>query len=70
MSLATPQNAAMARQEPNMAAALGQLQQAKADLEKAASNQSGHREKAMQLVGQATEQVRAGEAYYEQHRGR
>ena len=53
-----------------MAAALGHLQEAKAALEKATPNKGGHREKAMQLVNQAIEQVRAGEAYYEQHRGK
>jgi len=65
-----PQNAEMSRQEPNMAAALGHLQEAKAALEKATPNKGGHREKAIQLVDQAIEQVRAGEAYYEQHPGK
>lgn len=65
-----PQNAEMARQEPHMAAAIGHLQQAKADLEGATPNKGGHREKAIQLVDQAIEQVRAGEAYYEEHRGK
>jgi hypothetical protein len=61
------QNAGMARQEPHMSAALGHLEQAKAELEKATPNKGGHRERAMQLVDQAIQQVQAGEAYYEQH---
>jgi len=59
----------MAEQEPHMSAALGHLQEARAELEKAASNKGGHKEKALQLVDQAIQQVKAGEAYYEQHRG-
>jgi hypothetical protein len=66
-SVVHAQNAQMARQEPHMSAAMGHLEQAKAELEKAAPNKGGHREKALQLVDQAIEQVRAGEAYYEQH---
>ena len=66
-SVVHAQNAQMARQEPHMSAALGHLEQAKAELEKATPNKGGHREKALQLVSQAMEQVKAGEAYYEQH---
>ena len=65
-----PQNRQMGREEPHMSAALGHLQEARAELEKATANKGGHREKAMQLVDQAMEQVRAGEAYYQQHGGR
>jgi hypothetical protein len=61
------QTASMARQEPHMSAALGHLEQAKSELERAAANKGGHRERAMQLVDQAIQQVREGEAYYEQH---
>jgi hypothetical protein len=61
------QNAQMARHEPHMSAALGHLQQAKDELEKATPNKGGYREKAMQLVDQAMEQVRQGETYYERH---
>jgi hypothetical protein len=68
-SIVQAQTAQMARQEPHMSAALGHLQQAKAELEKATPNKGGHREKAIQLVDQAIQQVQAGEAYYEQHRG-
>jgi len=66
-SVVHAQNASMARQEPHMSAALGHLEQAKAELEKATPNKGGHREKALQLVSQAMEQVKEGEAYYEQH---
>jgi len=59
----------MAEHEPHMSAALGHLQEARAELEKAASNKGGHKEKALQLVDQAIQQVRQGEVYYEQHRG-
>ena len=64
------QTAQMARQEPHMSAALGHLEQAKAELEKSTPNKGGHREKAMQLVDQAIQQVQQGEAYYEQHPGK
>ena len=65
-----PQNRQMGHEEPHMSAALGHLQEARTELERATANKGGHREKAMQLVDQAMEQVRAGEAYYQQHGGR
>jgi hypothetical protein len=61
------QNADMSRHEPHMSAALGHLEQAKAELERAAPNKGGHRERAIQLVDQAMQQVKEGELYYEQH---
>jgi hypothetical protein len=69
-SLGNPPQGEMARQEPHMNAALGHLQEARAELEKATPNKGGHRERAMQLVDQAIQQVKAGEAYYEQHKGK
>jgi len=66
-SMVHAQNAEMSKEEPHMSAALGHLEQAKAELEKATPNKGGHREKAMQLVDQAIQQVKQGEAYYEQH---
>jgi len=69
-SITQAQTAQMARQEPHMSAALGHLQQAKAELEKATPNKGGHRERAIQLVDQTIQQVQAGEVYYEQHLGR
>jgi hypothetical protein len=69
-SLGRPaQNRGMAEHEPHMSAALGHLQEARAELEKATPNKGGHREKAMQLVDQAIQQVQQGEAYYQQHKG-
>ena len=51
-------NAGMARHEPLMSAALGHREQAKAELEKAPPNKGGLRERALQLVDQAMQQVR------------
>ena len=59
----------MSEQEPHMSAALGHLEQAKSELERSTPNKGGHREKAIQLVDEAMQQVRQGEAYYEQHKG-
>lgn len=50
-----------------MAAALGQLHQAEAELQKATPNKGGHREKAMQLIQQAESETEQGVAYYNQH---
>lgn len=69
-SVVHAQDRGMARQEPHMSAAMGHLEQAKSELERATPNKGGHREKAMQLIDQAMEQVRDGEAYYEQNRRR
>ena len=57
------QTAQMARREPHMSAAIGHLEQAKNELEKAAATKGGHRENAMRLVDQAIAETRAGEAY-------
>ena len=59
----------MAEHEPHMSAALGHLQQAKDELEKATPNKGGHRERALKLVDEAMQQVRNGEEYYEHHHG-
>jgi hypothetical protein len=53
-----------------MSAAIGHLQQAKEELQRAAPNKGGHRERAMELVNQAIQQVQEGEQYDEQHPGR
>ena len=53
----------MARTEPHMSAAMGHLQQAKNELEKASATKGGHRENAMRLVDQAIAEVQAGESY-------
>jgi hypothetical protein len=57
------QSAQMGRHEPHMSAAYGHLEQAKAELDKAAPNKGGHREKAIQLVEEAMREVQQGEAY-------
>jgi hypothetical protein len=54
--------------EPHMSAAYGHLEQAKAELDKAAPNKGGHREKAIQLVEQAMNEVREGETYDRERR--
>ena len=64
------QDRQMAIHEPHMSAAYGHLQQAKAELERAAANKGGHREKAMQMVDQAMRQIEEGEQYYQQHGAR
>jgi len=69
-SVVHAQTAGMARHEPHMSAALGHLAQAKSELEKAMPNKGGHRERALQLIDQAAQQVQEGEVYYEQHGGR
>jgi uncharacterized phage protein gp47/JayE len=56
-----------AQHEPHMAAALQHLQQAEEELEKAAPNKGGHREKAMELTKQAQTQVEQGIQFYDQH---
>ena len=68
-SVVHAQTAGMARKEPHMSAAIGHLEQAKAELEKAAANKGGHRERAMQLVDQAMQEVRQGERYDLSHPG-
>ena len=62
-----PQTGQMAREEPHMSAAIGHLQQAKAELEKATATKGGHRENAMRLVDEAIEEVRKGETYDIRH---
>ncbi|MEY2413710.1 MAG: hypothetical protein QOD84_2316 [Acidobacteriaceae bacterium] len=65
-----PQNADEARHEPHMSAAYGHLREAKAELERAAPNKGGHRERALELVNQAIHQVEEGERYFDQHERR
>ncbi len=49
--------------QPNMQAALGSLQAARAELVKALPNKGGHRERAIALVDQAITEPRAGISY-------
>lgn len=56
--------------EPHMSAAYGHLEQAKSELERATPNKGGHRERAMQAVDQAMQEIQEGEQYYQQNGGR
>jgi hypothetical protein len=49
--------------QPHMEAAIGLLQNARAELGAATPNKGGHREKAIALVDQAITQVRQGIAF-------
>jgi hypothetical protein len=51
--------------EPHMSAAYGHLEQARNELERATPNKGGHRERAMQLIDQAMQQIEQGEQYYQ-----
>ena len=53
--------------QPKMQAALAALQQAKAEAEAADANKGGHREKALELIGQAIDAVNAGMQYAAEH---
>ncbi len=52
-----------AERQPHMRAALEHLREAKIQLEKASPNKGGHREKAIELVNKAIEQVEKGMQY-------
>lgn len=63
-SLGRPaQDQQMARHEPHMSAAYGHLEQAKTELARANTHKGGHRERALQLVDQAMQEIQQGEAY-------
>lgn len=64
------QNHEMSIHEPHMSAAMGHLQQAREELQRAAPNKGGHRERAMQLTDQAMQEIREGERYDMEHNGR
>jgi hypothetical protein len=53
--------------QPEMTAAMQNLQEAAQNLQKAAQNKGGHREKALQLVQQAMREVQAGIEYDNMH---
>lgn len=57
LMLAAP---AFAEPQPHMKAALKDLENAKAQLEKATADKGGHRVKAMELVNQAIDEVKKG----------
>ena len=52
-----------AEPQPHMKAALGSLETAHAQLQKATPDKGGHRVKALELVGQAIEEVKKGIAF-------
>jgi len=56
-----------AADEPHMRAALEHLREARKQLEKAVPNKEGHREKAIELIDRAIEQVKAGMEFSEHH---
>ena len=49
--------------QPNMQAAIGSLQAARAELLRAPANKGGHRDRAIQFVDSAISETRAGIAY-------
>jgi len=53
--------------QPQMQAALKNLRQARANLNNATADKGGHRERAIELVNQAIDQVEAGIAYDRRH---
>jgi len=59
-----------AAEEPHMRAALEHLREAKEHLEKAAPNKGGHREKAIELINHAIEQVEKGIRFSEERHER
>jgi hypothetical protein len=70
IGLVVAQTHRMAIHEPHMSAAYGHLQQARAELERAAPNKGGHRDRAMQAIDQAMQEIEEGEQFDQQHRGR
>ena len=53
--------------QPNMEAAIDHLQQARGFLERATPNKGGHRERAMELIDQAVNEVNAGIEFARTH---
>jgi hypothetical protein len=53
--------------QPQMQAALKNLRQARSNLNNATADKGGHRERAIELVNQAIDQVEAGIAYDRRH---
>jgi len=59
-----------AEDQPRMRAALEHLREAREQLERAAPDKGGHREKAIELVNHAMEQVQKGIEFGERHERR
>ena len=53
--------------QPRMDAALGDLKAARQELERAVPNKGGHREKALELIDRAIEQVKEGIEFGERY---
>jgi hypothetical protein len=53
--------------QPKMQAALANLRQARANLQAATADKGGHRERAIELVNQAIDQVEEGMRYDRRH---
>jgi hypothetical protein len=53
--------------QPHMQAALTHLKQARTSLNRATADKGGHRNRALELVNQAIDQVEAGIAYDRHH---
>jgi|HubBroStandDraft_5_1064220.scaffolds.fasta_scaffold632721_2 hypothetical protein len=53
--------------QPHMEAALDHLQQARVSLDRAEPNKGGHRERAMELIDQAINEVNAGIEFARTH---
>lgn len=62
-----PNLASAAEPQTEMNEAIGHLKEAKESLTHASKNKGGHREKAMSLIDQAIEEVKAGKAYAKEH---
>ena len=59
--------ASAAEPQTEMNEAIGHLKEAREALAHASKNKGGHREKAMSLIDQAIEEVKAGRAYSKEH---
>lgn len=57
----------MSASQPAMQSALRNLRAARADLNRATSDKGGHRERAIELVNQAIDQVEKGIAFDRRH---
>ena len=65
-ALAVSATAAEARQ-PNMERAIDRLREARRALQDAPPNKGGHKERAMELIDRAIEQVKEGIVFAERH---
>lgn len=59
--------AALAERQPQMQAAIKNLEEAKANLQHASNDKGGHKGKAIRLINEAIEEVRAGIQFDNRH---